>query len=68
MDALLQTVTETFKENSAIVENGYVKISGDIDLNLLFAKLIESENKILAVNCRETSFEEYYLSLLGGKK
>ena len=50
MDALLQTVTETFKENSAIVENGYVKISGDIDLNLLFAKLIESENKILAVN------------------
>ena len=68
MDALWRTICDSFPEYMLEVENGYVKISGDIDLNLLFAKLLESKNQILSINCRETSFEEYYLSLAGGKR
>ena len=45
-----------------------VKIVGDIDLNMLFAAIIEAGIKILSVNCNETSFEDYYLSVIGGAK
>lgn len=67
MENLLQTLRTFFSDFSVEIENGFVKISGDINLNLLFSKLIESNNQILSVICRETSFEEYYLSLVGGK-
>lgn len=47
------------------VLNG-VKIAGDIDLTAVLGAVIASGLKILSVNCSETSFEEYYLSVIGG--
>lgn len=45
-----------------------VKIIGDVDLNSLLSAIIESGIHILSVNCSETSFEDYYLSVIGGAK
>lgn len=45
-----------------------VKIIGDVDLTALLSAAISSGVKILSVNCSETSFEDYYLSVIGGAK
>ena len=45
-----------------------IKLSGEVDLNALFSVIIENGIKILSVNCSETSFEDYYLSVIGGGK
>lgn len=45
-----------------------VRIIGDVDLTALLSAVINSGVKILSVNCTETSFEEYYLSVIGGAK
>lgn len=45
-----------------------VKIIGDVDLTALLSAVISSGVKILSVNCSETSFEDYYLSVIGGAK
>ena len=45
---------------------GGVMLYGDLDLNAVFSTVISAGVKILSVNCRETSFEEYYLSVIGG--
>ncbi|MBQ7341066.1 MAG: ATP-binding cassette domain-containing protein [Oscillospiraceae bacterium] len=45
-----------------------VKIIGETDLNVLLSAAIGSGVKILSVNCSETTFEDYYLSVIGGAK
>lgn len=45
-----------------------LRIIGDVDLNHFLGKIMEAGLKILSINCVETSFEEYYLSLVGGGK
>ena len=45
-----------------------VKIIGDVDLTALLSEVISSGVKIISVNCSETSFEDYYLSVIGGAK
>ena len=45
-----------------------IKIIGDVDLTALLSAVISSGVKILSVNCSETSFEDYYLSVIGGAK
>lgn len=45
-----------------------IKIIGNIDLNAVLGAVIAGGVKILSVNCSETSFEDYYLSLIGGGK
>ncbi len=47
------------------VTNG-IKITGDIDLNTVLGKIIADGINITAVNCSESSFEDYYLSTIGG--
>lgn len=45
-----------------------IKIIGDVDLNDLLSTVIAGGIKILSINCSETSFEDYYLSVIGGAK
>ena len=45
-----------------------IKVIGEVDLNNLLSSVIASGVKILSINCSETSFEDYYLSLIGGSK
>ena len=43
-----------------------VRIGGSIDLNNLLGMILAADIEILSVNCRKSSIESYYLSLLGG--
>lgn len=45
---------------------GGVKISGNIDLTTLLSAILAAGLKVLSVNCSQTSFEDYYLSVIGG--
>lgn len=45
-----------------------VMISGELNLNALFSRIINAGIHIISVNCTESSFEDYYLSLIGGAK
>ena len=62
---------EVIKEN---IENPFeltsdsVIIYGKADLNALLSSVINADVKILSINCNETSFEDYYLSVVGGAK
>ena len=43
-----------------------VKIIGETDLNTLLSTVLGCGVKILSINCSETTFEDYYLSVIGG--
>ena len=45
-----------------------VKIIGNLDLTALLSAIIAGGVNILSINCSETTFEEYYLSVIGGAK
>ena len=50
----------------AVADGDKICIPGEGDLNVLLSTVLESGQKLLSVNCTETGFEEYYLSLVGG--
>ena len=65
-----QKLTEVVKDflpdaNVQLVPEG-LKIIGEICLNSVLGKIINEGVNILTTNSSETSFEEYYLSLIGG--
>ncbi len=67
----LQKLGETIKscvENNFEYTSDSVKILGDIDLTALLGTVISNGIKILSINCTETSFEDYYLSIIGGAR
>jgi ABC-2 type transport system ATP-binding protein len=59
--------TTCVPEENVRLDGDCIRISGEVDLNALFSRIIDSGNRILEVNCSETSFEEYYLSISGGR-
>ncbi|MBE6794268.1 MAG: ATP-binding cassette domain-containing protein [Ruminococcaceae bacterium] len=67
-----QKLTEVVKSflpdaNIQLVPEG-LKIIGELCLNSVLGKIINEGVNILTINSSETSFEEYYLSLIGGAK
>lgn len=64
--ALLVLLAKTIPVDDIVpVPNG-ARIYGDIDLNDTLSAVLESGNRILSVNCSESSIEDYYLSVTGG--
>ena len=47
---------------------GGIRITGQIDMNAVLSAVIGAGIRITAVNCRESSFEEYYLETIGGRR
>lgn len=45
-----------------------VRIVGETDLNAVLSAVIAAGIRIISVNCHETSFEDYYLETIGGKR
>lgn len=64
---LAQVVNSCVSNRIEYTPNG-VKIIGDVELNTLLAAIIADGVNILSINCSETSFEDYYLSVIGGAK
>ena len=64
---LLQIVNDTVSNQCEYTPNG-IKILGNLDLNGLLSAILAGGVNILNINCSETSFEDYYLSMIGGAK
>ena len=64
---LAQVVNSCVSNRIEYTPNG-VKIIGDVALNTLLSAIIADGVNILSINSSETSFEEYYLSVIGGAK
>ena len=62
---LLQIVKDTVDNHCEHTADG-IKILGNLDLTALLQAILAGGVKILNINCSETSFEDYYLSLIGG--
>ena len=62
---LMETVRSCIENPVEYTADG-VKILGNLDLTYLLAVVINAGVRILSINCKETSFEDYYLSLIGG--
>ena len=65
-----QKLNELLTQNFADIKFEFLpqgaRIIGDVDLTELLSAVIASGLHILNINCSETSFEEYYLSVIGG--
>lgn len=67
-EALMNVLTALFGETAvAYIPNG-VRLTGDVNLNDVFAAVLGAGIRITSVNCSETSFESYYLETIGGKR
>ena len=66
--ALAAYIRNQFPEYTAEYTAEGVKLLGDIDLNAVVAAILQANIVLLSINCSETSFEEYYLSVIGGGK
>lgn len=64
--ALSDCLQEAFPNYSAEYIPGGVKLLGDVDLNQVLSVILNAGIAILSINCSQTSFEEYYLSVIGG--
>ena len=64
---LLQIVKSRIDNPVEYSPDGIV-IAGQLDLNALLSAIIDGGVQILSINCSETSFEDYYLSLIGGAR
>lgn len=65
--ALKECICRTFPEHTVKDTPCGVKILGDIDLNSVLKAVLDENITLLSVNCSQVSFEEYYLSMIGGK-
>lgn len=45
-----------------------VRITGELDLNAALLAVLGADIRIRSINCQESSFEEYYLETIGGKR
>ncbi len=63
-----EALTSLLADYSPAYIPGGVRISGEIDLNAVLSRIIEAKIQITGVNCHESSFEDYYLEMIGGKR
>lgn len=62
----LMEVVQSLVDNKLEYTGYGVKIMGNVDLNMLLSGVISGGVKIHSINCSETTFEDYYLSVIGG--
>jgi ABC-2 type transport system ATP-binding protein len=65
--ALKECICRTFPDHTVKDTPCGVRILGDIDLNSVLKAVLDENISLLSVNCSQVSFEEYYLSMIGGK-
>ena len=65
--ALKECICRTFPDHTVKDTPCGVRILGDIDLNSVLKAVLDENITLLSVNCSQVSFEEYYLSMIGGK-
>lgn len=66
-DALAACLEKAFPQYQRSYIPDGIRLLGEVDLNGVLAAVLEAGIHLLSVNCSQTSFEEYYLSVIGGK-
>ena len=66
-EALYTLMEELGQEKVRRIPGG-IRLSGEVNYNELLSAIIARGIVISSVNCRESSFEEYYLETIGGKR
>ncbi len=66
-EALYEVLSTLTDKTVSYIPNG-VHIVGEINLNEVLSLVIEKGIHITAVNCKESSFEDYYLETIGGRR
>ena len=66
-EALYQLFESNKQKKFIHIPNG-LRFLGEVDLNEILSAIIAQGIHITAVNCRESSFEDYYLETIGGKR
>ena len=64
---LMEVVKATVDNPCEIAADG-VKIQGETDLTALLSAILAQGLKILNIHCGATTFEDYYLSVIGGDR
>lgn len=64
--ALTACLRAAFPDQEMKYSGEGVKLLGEIDLNKVLEVLLKENIKLQRINCNQTSFEEYYLSVIGG--
>ena len=65
---LLAQIAQGVVDNKLEYTSDGIKVIGNVDLNYLLSAIIAGGVRILSINCSETTFEDYYLSVIGGAK
>lgn len=65
LEAVLRTVLP--QHSITYVPDG-LKIAGEVNLNEVLQAVLSAGVQITSVNCSESSFEDYYLSVVGGAR
>ncbi len=65
----LYKLIESFGDEKKLsrIPNG-IRFVGEVNFNEVLSAIIDRGIRINAVNCRESSFEDYYLEMIGGKQ
>ncbi len=66
-ERLFEVVSTFTDKNVSYIPNG-VRIAGEINLNEVLDAVIKNDVHIISVNCKESSFEDYYLETIGGRR
>jgi len=64
---LAQIVKETVENPCEYTSDG-VRLLGELDLTALLSAILAGGVRILNIQCSQTSFEDYYLSVIGGAR
>lgn len=65
---LLQILSGLLPENALSSIPGGVRFVGEFDLNSILSAVLENGIRIVSINCHESTFEDYYLKTIGGKR
>lgn len=67
-DALAEVLGDLVPKSAiAYIPDG-VRVTGEMDLNVALSAILGADIRIRSINCHESSFEEYYLDTIGGKR
>ena len=65
---LFRILSGLLPENALSSIPGGVRFVGEFDLNPILSAVLENGIRIVSINCHESTFEDYYLKTIGGKR
>ncbi len=65
---LFRILSGLLPEEALSLIPGGVRFVGEFDLNSILSAILDAGIRIVSINCHESTFEDYYLKTIGGKR